>query len=149
MLWCKDDGVEIYFNCEPDVRMRYILPTSTKKEIQSIKKYPFLNKKEFKVKIKDLKKDRLYSFTIPKGYCWDGATISRIFWRIIGAKTDNTFMIASLLHDYACENKDIVKHDRNLSSRIFKTLLLEGGVSKIKAQIMYLAVDNYQRFCGW
>jgi hypothetical protein len=149
MLWCKDNRLEIYFNDEPDVRIRYVLPTSTQREIQSIKKYPFLNKKELKVKIKDLKKDKLYSFTIPNGYCWDGATISRVFWRIIGAKTDNTFMIASLLHDYACENKDIIARDRNLSSRMFKALLLEGSVSKIKAEIMYLAVDNYQRFCGW
>ena len=147
--WYEDDELTIGFSEAPHVCVRYIFPSSTPEEIKSIKKYPFICKTALKVKIFDHEKEEIYTFTIPKGYCYDGATIPRLFWRIIGAKTDNAFLIGALIHDVLTENHSYVNNDRNFSSKVFKALLIAGGVSEFKAQIMYLAVDNFQRFCGW
>ena len=106
-------------------------------------------KTTLKVWLFDHVKSKSYSFTIPKGYCFDGATIPRFLWRVIGSKTDNTFLIAALIHDILCENHGYVNNDRNFSSKVFRALLISGGVGKVKAQVMYLAVDNFQRFCKW
>lgn len=147
--WFDDDELTIEFSEIPHVCIRYILPTATEQEKKSIKKYPFINKKALDVRLYDKVKEEIYNFTIPKGYCYDGATINRLFWRLIGSKTDNTFLIGALIHDWMCEQKDCVNNDRNFSSRVFRALLTTGGVSEFKAQIMYLAVDNFQRFCNW
>ena len=88
-------------------------------------------------------------FIIPKGYCFDGASIPRIFWRIIGPNTDNTFLVAAMVHDYLCENHSVIDNDRYLSTLIFNDLLEVGGVCKIKRWFMKHSVDNYQKFCGW
>lgn len=147
--WFDDDELSIEFSEIPYVCIRYILPSATEQEKKSIKKYPFINKRTLGVRLYDKEKEEIYDFTIPKGYTYDGATINRLFWRIIGSKTDNTFLIGALIHDWMCEQKDCVNNDRNFSSRVFRALLTTGGVSEFKAQVMYLAVDNFQRFCDW
>lgn len=147
--WYKDDELSIFFSETPRVCIRYILPSSTSDEVKSIKKYPFMNKTNLDVALFDHEKNKVYKFTIPKGYCYDGATINRFFWRIIGSKTDNTFLIAALIHDVLCEKHHYINNDRNFSSKVFRALLIAGGVGKVKAQVMYLAVDNFQRFCNW
>ena len=47
------------------------------------------------------------------------------------------------------ENKEVIDYDRKLTSKVFKGCLRTAGVSSFKAQIMYLAVDNFQKFCNW
>ena len=145
--WYKDKELQILFSTKPRLIMRYALPDDSKKDKVRKNKYPFMNIQELQVGIKY--KDKYYSFTIPKNYTYDGATIPRIFWRIIGSKTQPEFLIPSLIHDYMCENHDCVGNDRNLSSKIFKALLLESGVGKIKANTMYFFVDNYQKLLKW
>lgn len=125
------------------------LPSMTKQEKQQIARFPFINCTALDVKLTDLKKDVTYGFTIPKHFRYDGATIAPIFWLFIGSKTDPRFRIPSLLHDYMCNNKYIVNFDRKFSSKVFKALLKIAGVSKIKRETMYHAVDNYQKFQGW
>ena len=90
-----------------------------------------------------------YCFVIEKGYTWDGATIPFGFRWLIGAKGSSEFLNPSMVHDKMCENHEIVGNDRQLSSMIFRELLIASGVSKLKAKTMYYAVDNFQRFCGW
>lgn len=147
--WYKDKELGIYFDDKPSVTMQVILPTMSHEEKIRIKAFPFQNKKNLKVKLLDFNKNKVYEFSIPKMYSWDGATIPRIFWRLIGAKTSPEFLIPSMVHDWMCCYHSSVGHDRNFSSRIFRGLLLAAGVGKIKAQTMYLAVDNFQRFCKW
>ena len=147
--WYKDEELCIEFDDVPHVGIRYMLPSSTDLEAKSIKKYPFINRKQLRVKITDYIKDKVYEFNIKRFYCFDGATIPRFLWRVIGSNTDNAFLIGALIHDVLCENHHYINNDRNLSSRLFRALLITGGVTKTKAQIMYLAVDNFQRFCGW
>lgn len=149
LLIYSDKDVEINFNDTPHVDIRYMLPWMSELEKQDIKKKPFMNQYELSIVIKDIKCNESYEFAIPEHYTWDGASIPRPFWRLIGAKTDNQFLIASCIHDYMCENHEVVGNKRNLSSKIFKGLLIASGVGKFKAQTMYLAVDNFQRLCNW
>ena len=90
-----------------------------------------------------------YSFTIPKGYCWDGATIPRIFWRLIGSKTDPAFLIASMIHDVLCENHNYVNNDRYFADKVFERLLYVADVPAFNRWIMFHSVDNFQKFCKW
>lgn len=149
IMWYEDDELAIGFSDNPHVCIRYILPSSTPDEVKSIKKYPFICKTNLKVTLFDHEKEEIYTFTIPKGYCYDGATIPKFFWRVIGSSTDNSFLVPALIHDILTENHHYVNNDRNFSSKVFRALLVTSGVSEFKAQIMYLAVDNFQRFCKW
>lgn len=147
--WYSDNKLAIYFSDVPHVCVRYILPTHTESEKQSIKKYPFINKTNLNVELKDFKTNRNYGFTIPKGYCFDGATIPRLFWRVIGSNTDNNFLIAALIHDVLCENHHYVWNDRAFSSDVFDALLKVSEVGDFKRFLMKHSVDFFQRFCDW
>ena len=148
MKWAENDKVIIYFDDTPHVSIRYALPSMTDTEIKSIKKYPFVNKKTLRVEIEDKVKNCSYSFNIPKNYCFDGASIPWLFRRIIGAPTDNSFLIAALAHDVLCENHDYINNDRQLSSEVFNALLECSKVNKIKRYLMYHSVNTFQKFFG-
>lgn len=145
----KDEDIEISFSELPKVDIRYILPWTLEEEAKDIRLKPFQCQNSFTVEVYEFDSDEEFSFTIPAGYKWDGATIPRFLWRLIGSNTDNSFLIPSCIHDMLCENHHLVDDRRNLSSKIFKALLISQGVGKFKAQTMYLAVDNFQKLCGW
>ena len=147
--WYINKYAGIYFDDIPRVAIRYILPSTTKEIKKSIKKYPFINKRLLKVKLNDIKKNKIYRFEIPKYYCFDGASVPRIFWRVIGSNTDNKFLIAALVHDVLCENHHYVDNDRKFSTQVFNALLEASEVVPIKRFCMKNSVDFYQRFCGW
>lgn len=149
ILWYEDDELAIEFGGVPHVCVRYVLPSSTPKEIESIKKYPFMNKTTLKVALIDKIKEDVYYFIIPKGYCYDGATVPRFFWRIIGPNTDNSFLIPALIHDVLCENHEYVNNDREFSSKVFNALLEVAEVPAFKRFLMKNSVDLFQRFQGW
>ena len=147
--WAENDKAIVYFDDTPHVSIRYILPSMSDYEIDSIKKFPFINKKALIVRLVDKVKDRTYQFSIPKGYCYDGATIPRIFWRVIGAPTDNTFLIPALVHDCMCEHHEYVMNDREFSTEVFNVLLEASKVNKLKRFFMKHSVNFFQRFCEW
>lgn len=146
--WACNSDVLISFDKEPVVQVRVIKPYMTPLEKKSIVKYPFCCKKPLRVMIFDNKKFKQYEFEIKENYCYDGASIPRIFWRLIGANTSAEFLIPSLIHDVLCENHQYIDNNRELSSKVFRALLIASGVSEFKAQVMYLAVDNFQKMCG-
>lgn len=146
--WACDENVLIAFDREPVVQVRVIKPTMNKLERQSVIRYPFINKKPLKVLIYDHKKFKQYDFVIRENYCFDGATIPRFFWRIIGSNASNEFLVAALIHDVLCENHRYIDYNRELSSNVFRALLIASDVNKIKANIMYVAVNEYQKFFG-
>ena len=148
--WYSNKSVEIYFDAIPQIGIRYSLPSMPKEEKKSIEKYPFICKKELKVLLKDKKLRKEYSFSIPKGYCYDGASIPRLFWRIIGPNTDNKFLVSALIHDVLCENHGYVNNDRSFSSEVFNALLEASGVFGFKRFLMKNSVDIFQSlFCHW
>ena len=149
-IWYSDDKTEIFFKEEPRIGIRYILPSMSKEEKKSVKKYPFINKTPFYVILTDKTKNVGYSFVIPKGYCFDGASVPRFFWRIIGSNTDNKFLVAAMVHDYMCENHLCVANDRKFSTLVFEALLKVSEVGKFKRFLMKNSVNVFQcLFCDW
>lgn len=148
--WYRDKNLLIEFSDKPQVAMQYALPSMTKEEKLRIEKYPFINKRNLDVHIVD-KEGFHYHFTIPKAYSWDGMTIPRFAWTLIGvSKESNCGMIAALLHDYLTENKDIIENNRALSTNIFNALLKVGGINAFKRFFMKNSVACYQTlFCKW
>lgn len=147
--WCENKSVIVYFSDIPYVSIRYAVPSMTDAEIKAVKKYPFINKRTITVRLVDKVKDRAYQFDIPKNYCYDGASVPWLFRRIIGAPTDNSFLIAALVHDVMCENHQYVMNDRHFSSEVFNALLESSRVGKFKRYLMFHSVDCFQRFCNW
>lgn len=147
--WCENDKAIVYFSDIPYVSIRYAVPSMTDAEIKAVKKYPFINKRTITVRLVDKIKDRTYEFDIPKNYCYDGASVPWLFRRIIGAPTDNSFLIAALVHDVMCENHHYVMNDRHFSSEVFNALLESSKVGKFKRYLMFHSVDIFQRFCDW
>ena len=145
-----DSETEIVFGSEPHIGIRYALPSTIADEKKSIKKYPFINKTNLEVILKDKRKNKSYSFIIPKGYCFDGASVPRFFWRVIGSNTDNQFLLAALVHDVLCENHQYIDSDRAFSTKVFNLLLKESGVKPIKRFFMKNSVNLFQSlFCSW
>lgn len=148
--WYEDEKLKIEFDNTPCVGVRYATPSMTEKEIKSIKKFPFINKRDLKVVITDKIKSRTHGFKIPKGYCFDGASIPKFFHRIIGAPTDNEFLIAALVHDVLCENHQYVLNNRSLSTDVFNALLKVSEVGSFKRFLMKNSVACFQTlFCDW
>lgn len=149
LKWYSNKFTDIFFDSIPKIGIRYILPSTNKELKKSIKKYPFINRKLLKVQLWDNKKKAQYNFEIPKHYCFDGASVPRFFWRIIGPNSDNKFLIAALIHDVLCENHHYVNNDRHFSTEVFNALLEASEVPPLKRFCMKNSVDFYQRFCKW
>lgn len=145
--WCNKTELKITSDIEPSTAVQKILPSDSELTKKDKRRKPYINKKRVLFTIDYL--GTQYCILIHKGYCWDGASIPFGFRWLIGAKGSPEFLNASMIHDKMCENHEIVGYDRQLSSMIFRELLIASGVGKLRANTMYLAVDNFQRFCGW
>ena len=78
--------------------------------------------------------DKIY--TIKKGFKYDGASIPKIFWSIVGGAFHPDFQKAALLHDYMYRET----LGKSKADQYFYEILRYCGVSKIKSKLMYLAV---------
>ena len=141
--------VGIFFSENPHISIRYYIPSMTEEERKSIERYQFINKKNIQVRLVNYKKDKTYNFEIPKGYCYDGASIPRLFWRIIGSNTDNRFLIPALIHDILCENHSFIDNDRKFSTEVFNALLEASEVNAFKRFLMKNSVDCFQKTQKW
>lgn len=148
--WYNNDKITIFFNHKPNTHMLEPLPSMTQAEKDLIEKYPFINCTTLQVAIYDKKLPKMYKFTIPKSFRWDGATIPRLVWWIIGSKTNPKYRTPSLIHDYMCLNKYIIDYRCEFSTQIFEAMLSVAGVSKWRRKIMCFFVNIYQKiFCDW
>ena len=149
----KEKIEEIILSETPDIRIRVINDDDPKAIKDNKIKYPFELFNTIKVTIKTTKRE--FSFDIPKGYTWNGSDIPRIFWRIIGSRTDNDFLASSMLHDYLLDFKAFIINQcikepitvseyRRLTTLIFREKLKLQGVKTTKANIMGFAVDIFQ-----
>lgn len=96
--------------------------------------------------------DEIIKFTIHKGFRTDFATIPRVFWWLI-QPIGGKHALPSVLHDWLY----VYGYKRGISRKeadaIFKTALLECGVSKVTAWIMWASVrafaaSRYERADG-
>lgn len=157
----KEKVKSIYFNEKPQVFVRVIDDNDPYEIKQNKRKYPFELKKTVEVFVITTK--RKFKFSVPNGYTWNGADIPRILWRLVGSRTDNDFLIASMLHDYLLEFKvyilkEILKEEislqeyRRLTSLIFREKIKAQGTNAVKANVMSWCIDVYQHYCnkkGW
>lgn len=85
------------------------------------------------------------SFVLPNGFQSDGCTIPKIFRFIFGCNHKGEYLPPALIHDFLIEHDEIIPK-RKLVSQTFKAALLKEGVNPIKANLMYFAVELWQRF---
>ena len=147
--WYADEKMAIMFSDVPDAKFRFPEPEMSDAEIEEITKKPFLNEKTIEVRLWNHQKTKHYKFTIKKGYTWDGASIPRLCWRVIGAKTDPRFTIASMIHDVLCENHHLVGGDRYFATTVFDNCLKVSKVHPFKRWLMKHPMDNFQKTQGW
>jgi len=89
-----------------------------------------------------------YNHTIPHGTTWNGATIPRLAWSILGYYPHGIMSEPSLLHDDLYVNEgssDITKFSRKEVDQVFYSHMLYVGVKPISAKIMYKCVRAF----GW
>lgn len=151
----KEKIKSIDFNEEPIVQIRVINDSDTAATKKAKVKYPFELFNTVTVTV--ITDFRRFSFSISKGYTWNGADIPRFLWRLIGSRTSNEFLIASMIHDYILEfkvymirevlqNQITVNEYRRLTSLIFREKIKKQGTNTIKANIMSWAVDVFQHY---
>jgi len=135
--------IKLSLNKQPKIEVRAVIQSDTMKIIKDKQRKPFINK--FTCILSVFLDDSQFTITAPSNYCYDGATIPCGI-----GKGDMQLLIPALFHDIMCEKKHLINYNRKLSSEIFKELLLLMKVNKTKAQVMYRAVNTYQKFKkGW
>ena len=82
--------------------------------------------------------------TIPKGFKTDFASVPRFLWNLI--PPFGRYGIPAIVHDYLYYSCELPKKE---ADEIFYRLMLERGVPKLKAYLMYIAVRLFGRMhCG-
>ena len=87
--WYSNKKVGIFFDYVPEIKVRefhynnLISKEENEKRKRNIEKYPFELMNDIEVEIVDYKSDKEYRFLISKNYCYDGASIPKLFFRII------------------------------------------------------------------
>jgi hypothetical protein len=77
-----------------------------------------------------------------EGDSWDGASIPRAAWSVIGHPLLAEYRWASLWHDRLCESSRTIE-DRTIADAVFLRLLAAAGVSKPLRMLMWAAVRIY------
>ena len=153
----KEKVLKIDIEPVPDVRIRVINDTDTEPTKEGKIKYPFELFNTVTVTVTTNK--RQFTFDIYNGYTWNGADIPRFLWRLIGSRTSNEFLIASMLHDFilqfkkymlneVLQNSMSVSEYRRLTSLIFREKIKNQGTNTIKANIMSWTVDVFQHYAN-
>ena len=116
--------------------------------LQNALKKPFILTKKLDVEIKF--EGAEYLFTIPENYDWNGANVPPCCWIVIGQAKEPRFKLASMVHDYICEHKEVINYSRYLSTLVFEALCeYFGRFNAIKRWMMFHSVDNFQKLQNW
>lgn len=78
--------------------------------------------------------------TIKAGYHWNGASIPKAFWSLIGGPFSGKYALASLIHDLLY---DVHYTLRREADDIFLQVMKMEGVGKLKRWLMYQAVRRF------
>ena len=84
-------------------------------------------------------------YWIPKGYVWDGASIPRIVWGIIGAPSEPDFLAASLIHDWIYLTHIFTRAEAD--EAIFQ-ILKQSDVSLWRRRCIWAAVRTFGGIVG-
>ena len=87
----------------------------------------------------------VYKISLPEGYSWDGATIPRVWWSIMGHPLKQEFRLASLIHDWRCEHAK-TGAERMVGDALFLELLEQAGLPRWRRIGMWVAVRVWSLF---
>ena len=79
---------------------------------------------------------------VPVDYDWDGASLPRIFWRILGTPFDPRTMRASCVHDYLYWTQPCTRAE---ADAVLRAIMILDGCSHLRANLYWLGV----RIGGW
>jgi len=86
---------------------------------------------------------------VPDGFCWDGASIPRVLWRLYGHPLTNKYQAAAVVHDWLYKIKGEYDWGYSMTRKevdqLFYHMLRADGVGFIKARMLYRGV----RAGGW
>ena len=77
--------------------------------------------------------------TVPAGFESDGASVPRLFWRIVFPPGDQKALRAAFVHDYIYRNHP-EGWDREMADMLFLKMLIDDGTPKISAVLAWLGV---------
>lgn len=86
-------------------------------------------------------------WTAKAGLIFDGASIPRFMWRVIGSPFTGKYRRAAILHDQYYQEPN--GKTRKQVDKMFKHAMREDGCSVWKAQLMYNAVRMFGPDDGW
>lgn len=78
--------------------------------------------------------------TVPAGFEYDGASIPRPCWSIIGSPFAPEFMTAAVFHDWLYYTHTLNRED---ADQVLYDLLRENGVGAVKAGVIHRAVRMF------
>ena len=84
--------------------------------------------------------NRLFIITVYPGFDYDGASIPKAFWSVIGPPMGELYSRAACLHDAMYAAKIF---DRKTCDKLFHEAMLSDGVDSATAKQMYLAVRGF------
>lgn len=146
ILWYCDPDIAIFFNGIPNHTTLEYTPKATTDEVKDIDSKPYILNKELKIKIQY--KNETTFITIPKGYRWNGANIPSFAWVLIANPDDPKVRLASMVHDFCCENHVVCRDDRYLSTKLLCSLCKSAKMNTLKVSTMFHTVDNFQKLFG-
>lgn len=132
---------ELILTNDPHIHTRSVLFDDDKEKIKNKNKKQFITCMASTLKVIFEDGEEL-PILVDKGYIFDGATIP-----FNVGKGDMRLLIPALFHDKLCDDKASIYYNRKLADLIFKEALIHCGVNKVKADLMYRAVEAYQIIC--
>ena len=86
-----------------------------------------------------------YRIAFTEGYSWDGATIPRLLWSLMGYPLQKELRLASLIHDWRCEHAR-TGAERMVGDALFLELLEQAGLPRWRRIGMWVAVRVWSLF---
>ncbi len=77
--------------------------------------------------------------TVPAGFKSDGASVPRLFWRIVFPPGDQKALRAAFVHDYLYRTHPEY-WDKKTADELFYYMLVNDGVSRFSASLAYWGV---------
>lgn len=143
----NNSTLNITISAIPEPYARTITPLDSPEIAKEKEDFPFKLKNGLIITVEY--KNKSYILELKDGFIWNGASIPKWLWIFTGSNADPEYLLPSMVHDLLCNNRGLIDRNRYLSSLIFRELLIACGVPKFKANSMFFAVDNFQKFCGW
>lgn len=75
-----------------------------------------------------------YKIQIKKGFSYDGASIPRAFWSLLGNPLSGEYKIGAIVHDALYSTQHI---EREITDKIFLDIMIQDGVGVFKRNLFY------------